>query len=507
MYESQKMKLRELDPRFLVVAASLLLSGYTLLFPDLINDDAYTYVRTAEVYLEQGLAAALRNYSWPFYSIVMATLSQLTGIGFFTSGLLINAAFFALLSYSFVSIVRLLNPSLLAQYLAALSILVYPQLNEYRYLIIRDIGFWALVLFSLGQFIQYIDSQQRNKLLAFTFALVLATGFRAESLVFLFTLPFALLFSDNASREIRRARFFDAYAIITTILLLLYSVFWLLGFNIGRQLFGFLFTYLPFFQEFFGYNEQLRFEQSVTLFSEYAASYSQRYLGLFMTAGFLAILLATLIKGIGVPYLMLLAYGGVKRLLPISRNYFPAVAITLVSNLVILLGFIAVTRFLSSRYTMMFALVAVIFVPLVLESVIARIRDSGSIGNLRTAKILLSIFFAYCLIDAYYSFGERKDYIASASEWILMNSEDSTNLLTNNHAIAYESNKVDAYDQIQRTLSLESIEQVTSGTLIVIENYQAMTDVVDQMLARNLATELVTFSDSERPRISIYRRN
>ncbi|HBP99308.1 MAG TPA: hypothetical protein DD672_02370, partial [Gammaproteobacteria bacterium] len=52
------------DIRLLTVLASLALSGFAVAFASLPNDDAYTYIRTAEIFLEHGVGAAISHYTW-----------------------------------------------------------------------------------------------------------------------------------------------------------------------------------------------------------------------------------------------------------------------------------------------------------------------------------------------------------------------------------------------------------------------------------------------------------
>ncbi|HAD72150.1 MAG TPA: hypothetical protein DCF94_08985, partial [Gammaproteobacteria bacterium] len=138
----------------IAVILSVLISIITILFPDTPNDDAYVYIKTAEIFLAEGTIAAFQHYAWAGYSLLIAFVSQL-GFSLFTSAFVINALFYALLVYSFLSIVKLIDDSPQVLILAALSVLLYPQLNEYRYLIIRDVGFWALSLFALWQLLLF----------------------------------------------------------------------------------------------------------------------------------------------------------------------------------------------------------------------------------------------------------------------------------------------------------------------------------------------------------------
>ena len=196
---------RQVDIRWFAVAASLLLSVFTLLSQEIPNSDAYTYARTAEVFLADGLKAAYQHYAWASYSILIGIVSW-SGLDIFSAGLLVNALFYALLVYAFLSIVKEIKDSRPLLVLAAISILVYPQLNEYRELVIRDTGFWALSLFALWQYLLYTKTQSTQHAVAFCASLLVAASFRAEAIAYLVFTPLGLLLdSPNGHRRTQQA--------------------------------------------------------------------------------------------------------------------------------------------------------------------------------------------------------------------------------------------------------------------------------------------------------------
>ena len=119
---------RQVDIRIYAVLASLLISTFTILVPQYANDDAYTYIRTAEIFSNDGFSAAFQHNSWATYSILIS-LFGLLGIKIFTAAYLVNALFFALLVFAFISIVKEIDDSESLLVFAAVSILVYPELN------------------------------------------------------------------------------------------------------------------------------------------------------------------------------------------------------------------------------------------------------------------------------------------------------------------------------------------------------------------------------------------
>jgi hypothetical protein len=136
-----RLSWQEIDIRIIAVLASLVVSCFTYAFPEPLNDDAFLYIRTAEIYLNDGLAAAYNHYSWASYSVLIGTLSQ-TGLTIIQAAFLLNSAFFALLTFGFVSVVKTIDGSNSTLTAAAILILVFPEHQGYW---ILGIGFHCTV--------------------------------------------------------------------------------------------------------------------------------------------------------------------------------------------------------------------------------------------------------------------------------------------------------------------------------------------------------------------------
>jgi hypothetical protein len=91
-------------------------------------------------------------------------------------------------------------------------------------------------------------------------------------------------------------------------------------------------------------------------------------------------------------------------------------------------------------------------------------------------------------------------------EWIAVNTNDSSALVTNNHAIAYFSGKVEDYDLVQRNLTEEEILSSEVGDTIVAE----LTFETRKLLESNAITDklkvLAYFPDTQAQRIAIFER-
>ena len=492
---------RQHDIRWIAVAASLVLSIFTLLLQEIPNSDAYTYVRTAEIFLADGVVAAYQHYSWATYSILIGSVS-VTGLDVFSAGLFVNAMFYAILVYAFLSIVKEINDYQPLLAIAAICILVYPQLNEYRDLLIRDIGFWALSLTAFWQYLLYAKTRSLRPAFIFCTCLLLAASFRVEALAYLAFTPLALLINTRHEARVRKILCLRLYALMISLSIGLLLFLTLMGLNVAQLFIEFTSIYEPFISGNFTLNNDERALLGSLLFSEYAATFSREYIEVFLLAGMVSILLTNLFTGVGGPYLIILTIGFFKNHLRLNREVAIPIAFYLCINFLILLSFIIVTRYLSSRYAMLMCILLVLFVP----GVVLHILENARLAGRKSAAYAVAIFFSYCAIDAYYSFGESKSYVRDSIEWIAQNTGDSSELITNNHAIAYFSGKIEDYDLVQRNLTEEEILSSEIGTTIAVELTFEMRNLLEKNTVVDRLKLLAYFPDTETPRLALFER-
>ena len=133
---------------------------------------------------------------------------------------------------------------------------------------------------------------------------------------------------------------------------------------------------------------------------------------------------------------MLFRSGAFKRIISLERLKVIPIFIFLLTNLTIVFIFITITKFVSTRYSMLFCLALILFIPLILDKIIERVQQTS-------LKILynrvLILFFGYCAFDSFISFGSPKTYINESLTWYQAENHLHKRLITNNHAIAYFS--------------------------------------------------------------------
>ena len=508
-------------PSLVAVLGSLLVSAYFLAAGDAPNDDAYTYVRVADILLHEGVAAAFAHYPWATYPVLFAHLLPL-GVDLFTAGLLLNALLYALLAYCFVQLVAQLAKDWpraqrdSALLLATLVILLYPQLNEFRSMLIRDVGFWAFTLLGLLQLIRLAQRPLGVAFwrhgLGFCLALGIAFSFRAEALAYLLLGPALFVFLETEQGKRRTRDALRLGALVASSGLVAAALLLLLDVDLLALLGKFLATYAPFFKAAFTADEGQRAALSAVLFGEHAEAYSGEYLSLFLVVGLLGILLASLASAVSLPFALTLGLSALRARLRGREASHGGLALNgdaarlligfALINLGILLGFILITRFVSARYGMLFSLLLVTLVPIVL----ARARRPVQGSSLPPLPAWpLTLLFVYCFVDSFYSFGDRKPFLEDATAWVRAQ-ESQAAFLSNNHRLAYASGRVEDYDRTPRYLSVAELRASAPDTHIAIEMNAQMRERVAQLEQEGVLERLIGFPETGEARILVLRR-
>lgn len=186
---------------------SLLMSTLAI-HNSLPNNDGILYIKAADVFLNQGLKASLTVYHWPLLSILIAAISKTLSISTLNSAYLITALLQGLLIISFLKLFKKLNPTSTQLLFAIVTILIFPQINEYRHYILRDWGFWAFSLLAVSYLCDYCNNILKvnyydfKNILLYYINFIIAFLFRGEALIIMLLLPlgiFCLDFSNNKS--------------------------------------------------------------------------------------------------------------------------------------------------------------------------------------------------------------------------------------------------------------------------------------------------------------------
>jgi hypothetical protein len=515
------------DIRLWAVGLSLLLSVWHALLNQIPNADGFEYVRIAEVFLNDGLAAAFALYPSATYPVLIGVL-QSFGLDPFVAGQVLNALFYALLVNVFMSIALEVRDTRRHALIAAVVVLAYPQINEYRYYMIRDIACIALVLAGTLQLIRYARAPAWREAGLFCLALLGAALFRAEALAYLFVAPLVLLWRRGVALEGMRG--FEPFAgepaptrpsipgtsgawlrlqgLVVGLAVMGVLVLGIAGVDVPGTLLRIATVYLPFLTAALQALGESNTGLSDAIFGEYAADFSGEHLWLFMLGGMTTLLIFKLVSGFGVPALLVLVYGWRTRTLPITLPALRPLLFNAGIAFAILLAFLLLTRFLSSRYTLLFCMLLLPLLTLVLDAAIERLSLQPRVT---LAKGILGFALLFCMVDAHVSFGRSKQSLEQASEWLRNNAVDGSVLLTNNNYVAYYSGMVADYDKVLRYIDFSVLDNATPGTLLAMSLDRGM-DV--QLQSRADAGQLVLLAQfplaaqesSNALEFAIYRR-
>lgn len=158
-----------------------------------LNRDGMLYVDTARVFIDQGFDAALEVFQWPFMSILMAILSQLSGLDIETTGHLLNILFMAGTCALLVACGGRLFPE--ACWPICLVVLSVPAFNEYRDELLREYGAWFFLMLAVWLSLRWQETPNWRAALAIQIAVIVAALFRPEALAYLAAIAFWRLFA------------------------------------------------------------------------------------------------------------------------------------------------------------------------------------------------------------------------------------------------------------------------------------------------------------------------
>ena len=176
------------DVRVYAAAASLILSAWAVYIDDVINHDGILYVQAAQLIGRGEWADAVSLHKWPFYSCLIALTSTITGLDLEPAAHLIDALLLALVVTSFITLVQILGGDRRTCVAAAILVLLYPGLNEYRSYVVRDFGYLGFYLLSLAFYFKAQNSVHWRLHAVWFSCAVIAGLFRIEGFALLLTM-------------------------------------------------------------------------------------------------------------------------------------------------------------------------------------------------------------------------------------------------------------------------------------------------------------------------------
>ena len=414
-----------------VVVASLLLSLWLIALNPIIDRDAIVYLRSADAYLQGGLAASQQLFGRPLLSVGVALFHQLTGIPMLYAGLLLNTLFYALVCVAFVAVVRTLGGDRRIQLIAALVILSHPVINEQRSSIMREPAYWAFILLAFRELLLYLRQPGLRHRLRWFACIVVAAMFRLEGLFFAFLAPLALLATANLDQRWRHClRLLWPLLLLAALLLAAWLVYPAEPAGHGYRFPG-IETYI----------ERLRdlprsFSEMVAASGDAMLEFSAREDAIAaVLAGLAAVAVLNICRALTWPWLATLLWGWYNKL--VTRIHADD-ELLLRAHLLISLSYLAcftlINRFMLERYASGFVIFALLYLPFVLNAMWSTGRGSLQRGLVVLLLVVMSI-------DTLHKLDYQKAFIADAADWLRANTSPAASIASNNQYLAYFSER------------------------------------------------------------------
>lgn len=386
-------QIHRLSPVVVAFIASLLLSLIARL-GSIINRDGMLYVNTAQAYLDGGFAAAKALFAWPFLPIVMAYVSRLSGLEPENAGYLVNALFMAGTCALMVACVRRESPEL--AWIACLTVIALPGLNEYRNELLREFGCWFFIMLAFWLAQKWNARPNWMGAIGIQLSLLCAALFRPEALTLYIALTgWQLAFA--ADRRWHRVAMIGTLPIIGGALLV--TLYWT-G-HLGNDRLAGEFARLNF----------SRFDAKADILASGLIEYARGNAHTVLFFGSLALIPIRLIEKFAlflVPLYFFVADRSSRHPDMFGRLLWCAIAV----HLVVLSVFVTDLQFLAGRYVCLILLFSTPFIAAGLKRMFTRWP------GLQRPTIALAI--AMALANVVYT-GQGKAYFIDAGKWLAAN--------------------------------------------------------------------------------------
>jgi hypothetical protein len=488
------------DTRVIAIAVSFLFSLIVITGSPIPNDDAFSYIRAAELFNGQGLEAVLAAYGWYGYSVLISLVGKVLPIGLINSAHLLNMLSFALLVHAFITLATEFRQTKTVQICAAIVILCFPTINEMRYYLIRDFAYWGFCLTALVQLIRYNKTHHLLNACGWLLAMIAAVFFRLEGLLILALSPFALLAGGGSTKRGMQG-LLKLVGLMLIGALLILVLFFLAGINLYEV---FRFTYRWYLPLLANYPDTLAGAATNTNLSfhisEQLAVFSGK--GMFVLAlGYLYSVAATIFMTLGPPASLFLLYAGIRNKHSMTaENKWPWIFF-LGSSLLALLIFVSIMQFLTTRYAVMVALLLLSLAPLSLDTLYQQALQAKKIKKFQLISFALVLYF---LVDSLVTFGYSKRYIREAIEWSQENVPEDTLVLTNSFPLAYYSGLVEEYDKVLPQPEM-TLELLANQEYLMMDIAHDDNDMFDRLSQHPRLSELQRFSNARNDAIVLFQ--
>lgn len=486
------------------VAASLLISLWAIYVDPVINFDGILYIDAARHFAAGRWDQALAVHKWPFYAIVISTISSVAGLTVTHSAYLVNAALYALLVLGFVSVIRSLDGSRTALWLAAVVALLHPTFNEFRAFIIRDAGYWAFYLWSLAYLFSYIRHRHRY-LLALSICMGTAAFlFRVEGFVLLIVL-LVCPFVDRSGRRAGRGTILAVAAGVVAIVAVSFPL-WQYSSESGIAIGSLLANPLDNLASSWQAISLDITHRLQALGREFPVSLIPALTFLVYVTTAATMLVSQTIVSLGIVSAGLVVYALVRGGALVDGDTRIWWWTLIAAQGLLIIGFAFSNFFLADRYCVALAITLLIAVPLLLDNLWSSLRRSDG-----RHKVWVPVIAVLLLIEAAEGLdvSTDKQYLRDAGLWLRANAPPQSTIYANNQILLHYSGLKEARPRSDYSWKAAMAEVWTGSWrrydyfVLVMSKAQARSEV---LLFRQLEAEtLKEFRSEQGERVLIFR--
>lgn len=426
-------RLYKADKLFLwfAICGSLLFSAWAVYSDDIPNNDGVEYLKAAAAILDGNWSAAFQTYKWPFYSLLIALVSGVSGLSLSASAYALNAVFNAWIVVAFVALSGLLGGKRSTLWFALLVILAFPTFNKFRPYLIRDPAFLALFLSGCYAYFLYIKEGAGRHNAVVIACFVLSALFRMEGLIYLFMTQSYLLVRHFAEF---RSRVISLIALVLLGVVLLAFMSWWQFSSTGTMGYESIFTDPAAFMAVAWEQIGGEFNHRLEVVEEHVlVGYSRSYAWLVLFWSAITIVVLKIIHTLYYLYFVLWLVADRKGLLFPQGGLYPAWRYLVVVSLPILFSFVMVQWFLTARYVSAMALLMLLATPFLLDYWYAQYQQQG---RYRVRFWLVVVLIAVTGVKSL-DLSTNKHYLKAAADWMSANLPEDAQAYTNNRILGY----------------------------------------------------------------------
>lgn len=390
--------LARLTPVRAAFLGSLLLSLIAILGEGLVGRDGAFYLDIAHQVTLHGPQVAIKLFDWPWYSILLAQLHQLTHLPLETCAYLLSTVLMAATSTLMVDAVRQRWPQ--AAWWACLVVLAMPAVNQFRFDIIREPGFWCFCTLALWLALRWEQRGGWWLAAAIHVSIGVAMLFRLESLMLMVALSVWQL--PSAFKPSRRRWFLQFFCVpVLAAIVVAIAVLPRIDLHSGRV--AYLVT-LAEPQSVFASFNRLADQFGNSLVNKYSTDEAGRIIFFGMLAALL-IKFVTLMGPFSLPFVL-------GRHWQAWRGYWQAfqpMAWAALCYLLVLMLFFVNAQFMNARYLS--------FLDLLVAPLLAIALWQFAQGFPRLAKLVAALGMLVMLANVL-SLGAQKTHFITAGRWV-----------------------------------------------------------------------------------------